>query len=86
LRDREVVTLAKLEGRVIVTFDLDFGEIYHAEQRGRVGVIILRIRDQTVDSVNRVLERFFESEAANIPLERSLVIIEETRVRIVREG
>jgi predicted nuclease of predicted toxin-antitoxin system len=29
LSDADVVALAKAEGRVIVTFDLDFGEIYH---------------------------------------------------------
>ncbi len=44
LSDSEVVGLAKREGRVIITHDLDFGEIYHAASGGEVGVIVLRLR------------------------------------------
>src|SRR5512144_2177385 len=43
---------AKREQRVIVTLDQDFGEIYYLRERGRVGVLVLRLRDQTVASVN----------------------------------
>jgi predicted nuclease of predicted toxin-antitoxin system len=85
LRDIEVVELAKREGRVIITFDLDLGEIYHRKERGRLGVIMLRLNDQTIEAVNSVLDRFFRTQAATIPLERSLVVIDETRVRIVSE-
>ena len=53
LGDAQVVELAKAEQRVIVTFDLDFGEIYHFAERGRIGVIVLRLDDQAVESVNR---------------------------------
>ncbi len=56
ISDAEVVELAKAEGRVIVTFDLDFGEIYHFAERGQIGVIVLRLDDQTVESVDRVLD------------------------------
>jgi predicted nuclease of predicted toxin-antitoxin system len=83
LRDQEVVELAKREDRVIITFDLDIGEIYHRRNRGRFGVILLRLDDQTVEAVNRVLDRFFRSEAATIALERSLVVIDDRRVRVV---
>ena len=41
LKDPEIVALAKVQGRVIVTFDLDFGELYHSlvvlqEERARI--------------------------------------------------
>lgn len=29
LKDTEIVKVAKKEKRIIITFDLDFGEIYH---------------------------------------------------------
>jgi predicted nuclease of predicted toxin-antitoxin system len=85
LPDEEVVALAKRAQRVLITHDLDFGELYHLKERGDFGVIILRLADQTVESVNRVLGQFFSDPAtAEIPLTTSLVVIEEHRVRVVR--
>jgi predicted nuclease of predicted toxin-antitoxin system len=85
MRDVDVVELAKREGRVIITFDLDLGEIYHRKERGRLGVTILRLADQTIESVNNVLRRFFQTQAATIPLERSLIVVDESRIRVVSE-
>jgi hypothetical protein len=34
LSDREIVALAKREGRVILTHDLDFGQIYYFAEHG----------------------------------------------------
>ena len=82
LNDDDVVKLAKKEKRVIVTFDLDFGEIYHFREKGKLGVIILRLENQTVESVNKTLFKFFRSEANRITLKNSLVVLEEDRVRI----
>lgn len=82
LDDEEIVSWAKKESRVIVTFDLDFGEIYHLREKGKLGVIILRLEDQTVESVVRRLHKFFKEETENIDLNTSLVVIEESRIRI----
>ena len=58
---------------MLITHDLDFGELYHLKERGDFGVIILRLADQTVESVNRVLGQFFSDPAtAEIPLTTSL--------------
>ena len=83
LNDEEVVGLAKKSNRVIVTFDLDFGEIYHFKENGKIGVIILRLEDQTVESVNKTLNKFFKTEAKSIVLNKSLVVLEEDKVRII---
>ena len=85
LTDRQVVAMAQREARVVITFDLDFGEIYHRGERGNFGAIVLRLEDQTVEAVNRVLSRFFAEIAATVPLERSLVVLDDERVRIVSE-
>jgi predicted nuclease of predicted toxin-antitoxin system len=82
--DEEVVARAKHEQRVIVTLDQDFGEIYYLRERGRLGVLVLRLRDQTVASVNRVLTSFFQAQAHNIDLDTSLVVIDEHQVRVIR--
>lgn len=82
LTDEKVVKLAKKEERVIITFDLDFGEIYYLSEKGKVGIIVLRIQDQRVESVNKVLAKFFQKEAENIDLGKSLVVIDENKIRI----
>lgn len=86
LKDPQIVALARSQGRVIITFDLDFGELYHFREQGQLGVIILRLEDQTVESVNAVLATFFASNLTDVDLDRSLVVIDERRVRIVRGG
>jgi len=82
IADEEVVKLAKEEGRIIITFDLDFGQLYHFREEGKLGVIILRLKDQTVEAVNAVLERLFEDfKGEEAQLQNGLVIVEENRYR-----
>ncbi len=86
LTDGAMVALAQQEQRVIITLDKDFGELYHRRARGQLGVIILRLRDKSIESVNEVLGRFFLSQANEIPWGSSLVVIDEKRVRIRSES
>lgn len=83
LADAAVVAMARNEGRVIITFDQDFGEIYYLRERGQFGVVVLELADQTVEYVNASLERFFRTEASSIELAGSLVVLEEDRIRVV---
>ena len=70
----------------MITFELDFGEIYHPSARGRVGITVLRLAHQSAASVNRALGRYFADPAsAAIPFERSLVVIDDARVRVTTE-
>ena len=85
LSDSEIVALAKEEGRIVLTHDLDFGHIYYFRERGEIGVIVLRLRNQTVERVNEVLTRFLRV----CPLKAeelgcSLVIIRESSYRVFR--
>jgi predicted nuclease of predicted toxin-antitoxin system len=84
--DEEIIALARREGRVVITFDTDFGEIYHQSERERMGIIVLRLRNQTVESVNQKLSRFFSESAGNLDLDSLLVVIEEHQVRIISSG
>ncbi len=82
ITDEEVVELAKKESRIIITFDLDFGQLYHFREEGKVGVVILRLKDQTVEATNAVLKRFFEDfRGKEAQLQKGLVIVEEDRYR-----
>lgn len=83
LSDAEVITFAKKQARIIITHDLDYGEIYYLKEKGNIGVIMLRLKDQTSTNVLSKLAAFFTSDQCNYPkLAKSLVIIEDARVRI----
>ena len=86
LTDAEVVELAKKEKRIIITFDLDFAEIFYFLEQKHFGVIILRLKDQRVESVNQVLGSFIKycklSKNSN-KFNKSLLILNETGVRIL---
>jgi len=51
-QDRELVDHARAEGRVIVTFDLDFGDILALGVLDRPSVILLRLSDERPGEVN----------------------------------
>lgn len=83
LSDREIVALAKREGSVILTHDLDFGEIYYSAEDGQVGIIVLRLRHQTVEAVNAALGRFLKSGALTTQrIQKSLITLSETTFRV----
>ena len=86
LSDPDIIALAKSEARVIVTFDLDFGQIYRQWERGQNGAIIFGLEDQTVESVNRTLGRFFSHVADTVDLEHSLDVMDESKVRVTPES
>jgi len=77
--------MAKREGRIILTHDLDFGEIYYFAEGGEVGIVVLRLRHQTVEAVNDVLERFLKGEVlSKEELQHALVILSENTYRVYR--
>ena len=79
------MALAVREGRVILTHDLDFGEIYYFAEEGQVGILVLRLRQQTVESVNDVLERFLRSGVlTEQEIQAALIILSETTYRVYR--
>lgn len=82
LGDAEVADLAGSEHRIVVPFDLDWGRLYHRWSGGGLGIIILRLQDQTVESVNRTLDDFVRNHAATIRLTRSLVLLDGQCVRV----
>jgi predicted nuclease of predicted toxin-antitoxin system len=83
LPDHEIVALAKRQDRIILTHDLDFGDIYYSAESGQVGILVLRLRQQTVEEVNDVLHRFLQSGAlSEQQLKRSLVILSEATYRV----
>ena len=79
--DRSVIHRALEEGAVVLTFDLDFGDILALGVLDRPSVVIFRLSDERADSVNGRLavvlaERLPDLEAG------ALILVEDTRYRM----
>jgi len=81
LPDEDIFTKAVAERRVILAFDLDFGEIAAMASGHVTSVVLFRLRNTRRTNVIRrleiVLRDFME------PLEsRAVVLVEESRIRV----
>jgi predicted nuclease of predicted toxin-antitoxin system len=79
--DSVIASICRQEGRVLVTLDMDFGDIrvYPPEQFS--GLVILRLRRQDKPQVLQVFTRLIRAFSSE-PLEGHLWIVEEERIRI----
>lgn len=83
--DIKIAEKAIQERRILITLDLDFGEIFYFSSKRNIWVIILRLRDQTVESVNKNLKRLLDSKVLEKrEFRNSLIIVEEGRIRVRR--
>ena len=55
LSDTNILTVALEEGRVILTHDLDFGDLMAASKAHLPSVVIFRLRNMSADHVDRYL-------------------------------
>ncbi len=83
IEDAAVAKIAEKEQRILITFDLDFGELYYFSSKKKLGIIILRLKDQRPEAVNIILGLFLKSQ--KIVFEkgvRRLVILSENELRV----
>ena len=83
LSDEEVVKKAKREARIIITFDRDFADLWYFREKGKIGIIHVRTKNQTPENVNEILRRFIENPKPSINLNNKLTVVKETGFRIV---
>jgi len=81
--DREVADKAGAEGRVLLTFDLDFGAVLALDLVDRPSVVIFRLSDERAESVNRRLEAVLAEQAKALE-SGALVLVEDARYRVRR--
>jgi len=77
----EIFEKAIREDRIIITFDLDFGEIAALTKSWRTSVILFRLKNtrtlHVIERLSSVIERFEDA------LKRgSIITVEETRCRV----
>jgi predicted nuclease of predicted toxin-antitoxin system len=83
LPDPDIVAKALAERRVVLTFDLDFGDILAIAGSEGPSVVIFRLRNQTPAAVNPRLFRVIDECAAELA-GGALVIVEDEGFRVRR--
>src|SRR5882672_11507680 len=76
--DSELVDRARADSSVVVTFDLDFGDLLAVGVLDKPSVIIFRLADERPDSVNQRLSRVIAERVSELE-SGSLILVEDTR-------
>ena len=79
--DAEVADVARRENRVIVTLDLDFGNIREYPPEQYRGLIVLRVADQSRRHVLQVMDRVL-AVLDSAPLDGHLWVVSESGIRV----
>ena len=80
LDDREVLTIAHREGRILLTNDRDFGNLGFDQMQPHAGVILLRLEESSLATKIARLEHLLTRHAAD--LDRVCVVtVDRVRVR-----
>ena len=79
--DTEVVARARTESSVVLTFDLDFGEVLALGVLDKPSVVIFRLADERSASVNQRLAAILDECMAALE-SGALILVEDTRYRV----
>ncbi len=83
ISDREIMDFAKKEGRIVISLDLHFANIFLFPPNECPGIIVIRIKPAVPRKVDRAVEDFLQRIDLK-KIEKSLVIISEDKFRIRR--
>jgi predicted nuclease of predicted toxin-antitoxin system len=83
LPDSQILEEALREGRVVLTFDLGFGDLLAARRTVLPSVVIFRLRDQRPTAVNVRLFRVLAERKPDLEA-GAIVIVETARYRLRR--
>ncbi|MEW6110430.1 MAG: DUF5615 family PIN-like protein [Nitrospirota bacterium] len=79
--DTDIVKKAMEEARIILTCDLDFGDIVSASGERCPSVIILRLEEETPGNVNKRLKQVLKESSEDLK-KGAIISVEETRHRV----
>lgn len=81
LPNGEIFQKAAREQRIVLTFDLDFGEILAASAGQIVSVVLFRLRNTRADFVIQRLDDVLKRSSAEL-LHGAVVVVEDGRHRV----
>jgi predicted nuclease of predicted toxin-antitoxin system len=83
LPNGKIFAKAASEGRCVLTFDLDFGEIVALSENHRTGVVVFRLRNTRTDFVIRRLGIVLATSGDAL-VGGAIVVVEDARHRVRR--
>jgi len=81
LSDREIFDKADRENRIVLTTDLDFGEIAVSVPSSKISVIIFRQENRTPASINQYLLKVIDTAKGDLE-KGAIITVQEGRIRI----
>ena len=81
LKDQEIFEYAVSDKRIVVTFDLDFGDILAFTRSSKVSVILFRLHNTRTEFVIKRLDVVI-TNCSNELNEGSIIVVEDHRYRI----
>jgi len=79
--DLDIVARASTDSSVVLTFDLDFGDVLALGVLDKPSVIIFRLSDERPQSVNRRLSEVVSDRSRELE-SGALILVEDTRYRV----
>ncbi|OHE57918.1 MAG: hypothetical protein A2Z47_01560 [Thermodesulfovibrio sp. RBG_19FT_COMBO_42_12] len=79
--DTEILEKARNDKHIVLTCDLDFGEILSATGEDCPSVIIFRLENETPEHINKRLRQVLQ-ESLEALLKGAIIVVEEGRHRI----
>ena len=79
--DADVVAHARADSSVVLTFDLDFGDVLALGVLDKPSVIIFRLADERPASVNQRLAAVLNERSTDLE-SGALILVEDTRYRV----
>lgn len=79
--DEDLLEMAKVEGRILITNDKDFGELIFLQKRLSIGIILIRIKGQKVEGKLKLIKKLFQNYRNK--LLNNFVIITDKELRFI---
>lgn len=81
--DDEIIRWLQSNKRILITSDREFGEFFYFKIFGKIGVIILRSKSQTLKSFQEIIDYLHQEKVLKSEkIENSLVIATKGKYRI----
>ena len=75
--DEDILSFANKQNRILITLDKDFGELVFKEKLIHSGVILLRLKDESVENKKKVLIKELRSKKK---FENKFTVISDAKV------
>lgn len=82
LSDADVLEKARMENRVLLTMDLDFGYLLAISKQEMPSVILFRLQNETSENVNQRLNEVLTHLADELTSKWVIVSVDEKKIRV----